>query len=139
MESFNREAINILMQSLTELGQLDIRVEGLNAVQSEQDFKNRVFVDPSSPAITWAEVQAKMDELRPQKALKKLREQRDEKLKQTDQYGLADYPFRSDEHKQAWQDYRQQLRDLPANSPEAQIDLETGELTGVVWPTKPTN
>jgi len=38
----------------------------------------------------------------------------------------------------AWQDYRQQLRDLPANSGEAQIDLETGELIGVVWPTEPT-
>lgn len=138
MESFNREAINILIQALTELGQLDIRVEGLNAVQSEQDFQNRVSVNPASPAITWAEVQAKMDELRPVEGLKKLREQRDEKLKQTDQYGLADYPFRSDEHKQAWLDYRQQLRDLPANSPDISIDLNTGELIGVTWPVHPS-
>jgi hypothetical protein len=71
-------------------------------------------------------------------SLKKLREQRDEKLKQTDKYGLTDYPFRSDQHKQAWLDYRRALRDLPYNSPNVSIDLETGELTGVVWPTEPT-
>ena len=79
-----------------------------------------------------------MDELRPNEALKKLREERDEKLKQTDQYGLADYPFRSDEHKQAWMDYRRDLRDLPANSPNVSIDLETGQLVNVEWPTEPT-
>ena len=77
-----------------------------------------------------------MDKLR--QALKKLREQRDEKLKQTDQYGLSDYPFRSDEHKQAWMDYRRQLRDLPANSPNVSIDLETGKLINVEWPSEPS-
>lgn len=107
-------------------------------VFSQESFISHVLINREAPTISWAEVQAKMDELRPQEALKKLREQRDEKLKQTDQYGLADYPFRSDEHKQAWLDYRRNLRDLPINSPNISIDLETGELTGVVWPTEPT-
>ena len=62
---------------------------------------------------------------------------RDTKLKETDQFALPDYPHDSDETRQAWLDYRQQLRDLPANSPDAQIDLETGELTGVEWPSEP--
>ena len=102
---------------------------------NEVTFRTNVKIENAPPTITWAEVEAKMDELRPEETLKKLREERDEKLKETDQYGLADFPFRSDEHKQAWMDYRQQLRDLPANSPDASI--ETGELTGVVWPAKP--
>lgn len=80
-----------------------------------------------------------MDELIPVEALKKLREQRDVKLKETDQYGLADYPFKSDEHKQAWLDYRQQLRDLPANSPDISIDIDTDELIGITWPVPPSN
>ena len=108
-------------------------------VKDEVTFYRNVKIENAPPTITWAEVQAKMDELRPVEALKKLREQRDEKLKQTDQYGLADYPFKSDEHKQAWLNYRRDLRDLPANSPDISIDINTGELIGVTWPVSPSN
>ena len=128
---------NVLFAALQQLNQKNILVRG-DVIQTEQDFKTRVIINDQAPTITWAEVQAKMDELRPVEALKKLREQRNEKLKQTDQYGLTDYPFRSDDQKQAWLDYRWDLRDLPYNSPNVSIDLETGELTGVVWPTEPT-
>ena len=79
-----------------------------------------------------------MDELIPVEALKKLREQRDVKLKETDQYGLADYPFKSDEHKQAWLDYGQQLRDLPQLL-NISIDIDTDELIDVTWPVSPSN
>ena len=106
-------------------------------VDSQESFVSQVLINKEAPTITWAEVQAKMDELRPLEALKKLREQRDEKLKQTDQYSLPDFPHKSEEVKQAWLTYRQALRDLPANSPNVSIDLETGELTGVEWPTPP--
>jgi hypothetical protein len=118
-------------------GRIDIKDS--ENVKSEELFLANVKINGEPPVMSWAEVQAKMNELRPQDTLKKLREQRDEKLKQTDQYGLADYPFKSDEHKQAWLDYRQQLRDLPANSPDVSIDLNTGELIGVTWPVPPSN
>lgn len=36
----------------------------------------------------------------------------------------------------AWRDYRQALRDLPANSPNVGLD-EQGNLINVTWPTKP--
>ncbi len=36
----------------------------------------------------------------------------------------------------AWRDYRQALRDLPANSPNVALD-EQGNLINVTWPTKP--
>ena len=107
-------------------------------VRTEEDFLNNVKINGKAPAITWAEVQAKMDELRPLEALKKLRENRDEKLKQTDQYSLPDFHHKSEEVKQAWLTYRQALRDLPANSPDVSIDLNTGELIGVTWPVPPS-
>ena len=106
-------------------------------VTSEEVFMERVKINNDIPTLAWSEVQAKMDELRILWALNKLREQRNDKLKQTDPYVLPDYPHVSDEIRQAWLDYRQQLRDLPANSPDAQLDLETGKLVNVEWPTEP--
>jgi hypothetical protein len=61
-----------------------------------------------------------------------LRGERDYLLKKTD------WRFRSDlTPSQAWIDYSQALRDLPANSTPA-LD-ENGNLTGVNWPTPPEN
>ena len=62
-----------------------------------------------------------------------LRNQRDILLQQTDTpWGLADYQH---PNKQAWLDYRQALRDLPATV-DPQLD-ENGQLTNVIWPTPP--
>lgn len=64
--------------------------------------------------------------------LKKLRIQRNQLLAATD------WRFRSDlTPSQAWIDYCQALRDLPANSTPT-LD-ENGNLTGVNWPTPPEN
>jgi len=64
--------------------------------------------------------------------LRLLRQQRNQLLAQTD------WRFRSDlTPSQAWIDYCQALRDLPANSTPA-LD-ENGQLTGVNWPTPPEN
>jgi len=50
----------------------------------------------------------------------------------------TDWRFRSDlTPSQAWIDYCQALRDLPANSTPALG--ENGQLTGVNWPTPPTD
>lgn len=116
----------------------NIGVSTIGDVISEETFQQYVEINNAPPTITWAEVQAKMDELRPNEALKKLREQRDEILKQTDQYSLPDFAHKSEETNQAWLTYRQALRDLPANSPDISIDLNTGELTGVEWPVPPS-
>lgn len=105
-------------------------------VSTEEEFVNNVKIDNAPPTIPWAEFQAKMDELRPVEALKKLREQRDPLLDKTDRFALPDFPHDSDEIRQAWLNYRQELRDLPANS-GVTINPETGALEGVVWPVKP--
>ena len=46
-----------------------------------------------------------------------LREERDKKLLETDKYtSIPDWPHASEEVKQAWITYRQELRDLPSTS-----------------------
>lgn len=59
-----------------------------------------------------------------------LRSKRNELLQQSDWMAVSDRTMT-----QAQIDYRQALRDLPANS-EPQLD-ENGNLTNVTWPTKP--
>jgi len=66
-----------------------------------------------------------------EKPLRLLRQQRNQLLSATD------WRFRSDLNpSQAWIDYCQALRDLPATATPA-LD-ENGNLTGVTWPTPPS-
>ena len=58
-----------------------------------------------------------------------LREKRDFFLESTDRYATIDFPHATDEAKQAWLDYRQALRDLPANTTDPE---------NPVWPQAPT-
>lgn len=83
--------------------------------------------DPNDFDVTWSQVAAKITELEAAEPMRLLREERDRRLTATD------WRFRSDlTPSQAWIDYCQALRDLPANSTPA-LD-ENGNLTGVEWP-----
>jgi len=59
------------------------------------------------------------------------------RLLQSDMYGLTDFPFPSEENKQAWLAYRQALRDIITTYPEPETD-ENDNLINIVWPAKPT-
>ena len=73
----------------------------------------------------------KIAELQAAEPLRLLRQQRNQLLSATD------WRFRSDlTPSQAWIDYCQALRDLPASATPA-LD-ENGNLTGVTWPTPPS-
>ena len=65
-----------------------------------------------------------------------LRQERGMRLMATDMYGLADYPFKSDENKQAWLSYRQALRNITTKYPNPEVDAED-KLLGIAWPEKP--
>ena len=65
---------------------------------------------------TLEELTSKHEEYRAAQPLKKLRAERDALLSQTDKYATIDFPHGSEAAKQAWLDYRQALRDLPANT-----------------------
>ena len=54
----------------------------------------------------------------------------------TDIYGLVDFPHKNEATKQAWLDYRKQLRDLTKNSTPL-LD-NNGILTNVIWSTAPS-
>ena len=118
-----------------------LREIGINYDSVGGDSVDDFVVGPESlnETIDREAVRAKVEELRTVKAFETLRRQRDEKLKNTDHYGLSDFPFASEDQRQAWLDYRQALRDLPANSPNATIDPESGSLVGVAWPDEPQN
>jgi len=75
------------------------------------------------------EFEAKLQELIDAQPLNELRVARDVLLEKTDKYATIDYPHASEEAKQSWLNYRQALRDLPAN---------TTDVENPTWPTPPT-
>jgi len=60
--------------------------------------------------------------------LSRLRAKRNNLINKTDYLAMSDYPHPTEEAKQAWLDYRQALRDLPANTTDPE---------NPVWPTAP--
>ena len=90
----------------------------------------------TEPKPTLEEVNNKLDELKLLLPMEKLREERAKKLFDTDYRIVADFPYPSEEVKQAWITYRQALRDLPATATR-QLD-DNGFLTNVTWPTPPS-
>ena len=75
------------------------------------------------------EFEAKLQELIDAQPWKELRQERNKRIAQTDYLFTSDFPHASEEVKQAWLDYRQALRDLPANTTDPQ---------NPVWPQVPT-
>ena len=76
------------------------------------------------------EFEAKLQELIDAQPWKELREERNRRIAQTDYLFTSDYPHATEEVKQAWLDYRQSLRDLPAN---------TEDPSDPTWPQEPTD
>ena len=76
------------------------------------------------------EFEAKLQELIDAQPWKELRTERNKRIAQTDYLFTSDYPHATEEVKQAWLDYRQALRDLPAN---------TEDPSDPVWPQEPTD
>ena len=75
------------------------------------------------------EFEAKLKELIDAQPLKKLREERNRRIAQTDYLFTSDFPHATPEKKQEWFEYRQALRDLPT---------ATEDPVNPVWPVAPT-
>jgi hypothetical protein len=73
--------------------------------------------------------EAKLQELIDAQPWKELREERNKRIAETDYLAIPDYPHPTPEAEQAWLDYRQALRDLPANTTDPE---------NPVWPEAPT-
>jgi hypothetical protein len=111
------------------------KLEVLNAFFSNAKWVLRgnelEWLDSIQTEPTEEQIQAKIAELQAAEPLRQLREQRTRILQESDWMANSDVTM-SD----AWRDYRQALRDLPANSPNVALD-EQGNLINVTWPTKP--
>ena len=105
---------------------------------SNDDYSTLEWDDTNTqPKPTLAECEAAWQEIISEAPMKQLREERDKKLLETDKYtSIPDWPHPSEEVKQAWITYRQELRDLPATA-TPQLD-ENENLTNVTWPTPPS-
>jgi len=132
-----------VIDALSSLGIENIVVYGKPSNESEfnkmakkvigkDENKNAILSsDPNDFGVTWSQVEAKKLELEAAEPMRLLRVERDRLI------ALTDWRFRSDlTPSQAWIDYCQALRDLPATATPA-LD-ENGNLTGVTWPTPPT-
>ena len=89
-----------------------------------------IWRDQTQTEPTEEEIQFKISELQAAEPMRQLRIQRDQLLSATDWWCVSDRT-----PTQAQLDYRQALRDLPANCTPALN--EDGNLTGVTWPEKP--
>ena len=107
-------------------------------------FKNTSMVpggvaDNCYEGIVWGDVplnqrpskeqfEARKAEMDRQIPMNLLRQERNSKLQSTDFLMTADFPFPSEDIREAWKTYRQALRDLPANTEDPE---------NPVWPTPP--
>ena len=98
--------------------------------------KNEYLKFQNPPYVKWtdlegAELETAWDEFLSTEPVRLLKEQRDGLISLTDWWASSDLTMTQEQ-----KDYRKALRDLPTTAlPELDED---GELTGVTWPTKPT-
>ena len=91
------------------------------------------WLDSSQTKPTETEINNKISELNSAEAMRLLRLERNARIAETDWRASSDLTI-SD----AWKNYRQALRDLPASaspSLDSNYDLD---LTSVTWPTEPS-
>lgn len=100
-------------------------------------YDNLIWSHPDIDKPSETELQKNVDQLNADEPYKQLREIRNQMLKRTDIYGLADYPFKDDNHKTAWLTYRQQLRDLPSMSSPTLDSNHSLDPNSVKWPQEP--
>ena len=122
----------MIVRALTELGYGNCQWR----VRNEEIYENLYWLDTNVAKPTEEEIQAKIAELQAAEPMRLLRIERKKLLQETDWIATIDYPGTVEVQEQ-WLDYRQALRDLPANS-DPQLD-ENGNLININWPTQPEN
>ena len=135
-----------IAQALTSLGITEWVYRG-NEPTSEAEFnesfrkvigsdKNGSAIESADPkdwGVTYAQVAGEKTLLQSREPMRLLRAERDRLLAETDWMGNSDVTMSS-----AWKKYRQDLRDLPANS-DPKLDSNGGlDMSSVKFPTKPS-
>jgi len=94
------------------------------------DFDTYLWTDTETKKPTYEECIDEEIKIKREISLNFIRNKRNILLRESDVYSLPDWPHASEERKQAWLDYRQALRDLPAN---------TEDPSSPTWPQEPTD
>lgn len=103
---------------------------------NQNDYSTLVWYDNNvQPKPTEEEIINKMNEFFSGYEYEILRYERDKLLENSDKYTLSDFPHNSDEKKQEWLTYRQQLRDITTTQTPS-LDSR-GNLINIVWPSIP--
>ena len=111
-----------LHESLTEM------YPGLGYTMSNNDYDTLIWLDTNVPKPSKQTLLLRGQELINAKPLKKLRQERNRRLAETDWVFSTDYHIPSELRKK-WTEYRQKLRDLPSVTTDPEHP---------VWPEKPT-
>lgn len=108
-------------------------------VVRENDYNQIEWHSEDIPQPTLAEVEAKMEELEASAPMDAVRDIRNWYLRESDWTQGADIrAIRGQEWCNAWDSYRQQLRDITESGITPSFN-ELGVLEGVTLPEKPTN
>ena len=106
---------------------------GADYIVRGEDYSGIEWLDSSQTKPTETEISNKISELDSVEAMRLLRLERNARIAETDWRASSDLTI-SD----AWKNYRQALRDLPASaSPSLDSNYEL-DLTSVTWPTEPS-
>ena len=135
-------------QAVTALGIENFVLDGepTNETEFNSSFKKIVGAkgdeavmssDPSTFGVTWNQVIIKYNELVSAEPLKLLREERNKLIAATDWTQLKDIDLDTIRERN-WKNYRQALRDLPANSNPKLNSNGDLDMSSVTWPDKPS-
>ena len=98
-----------------------------------REYDKLTWLD-SSTKPTEAEIDAELIKINDAEPMRRLRQERNRLLAETDWMSNPDSPAISD----AWKTYRQALRDLPASTTPVIDNNAPIGITSVTWPTKPS-
>ena len=98
-----------------------------------REYNKLVWLD-SDTKPTEAEIDAELIKINDAEPMRRLREERNRLLVESDWMAYPDSPTITD----AWKTYRQALRDLPASTTPVLDDNAPIGITSVTWPTKPS-
>ena len=98
-----------------------------------RDYDKLTWLD-SDTKPTEAEIDAELIKINDAEPMRRLRQERNRLLVESDWMAYPDSPTMSD----AWKTYRQALRDLPASTTPVLDDNAPIGITSVTWPTKPS-
>ena len=106
---------------------------GADYILRGEDYSGLEWLDSSQTKPTETEINSKISELDAVEAMRLLRLERNARIAETDWRASSDLTI-SD----AWKNYRQALRDLPASaSPKLSADGSL-DMSSVTFPTKPS-